>query len=214
MNLFAFATGALRRGSALLLSLLALLAFVPAAARAADEVEHVVLYEEDPANPAGLRFPGSVAWHTEKVTSAGQPDELALRADVDIPGNFKPKLVFRRNYDSALPASHTVELTFTPVPGYHGLNISNVPGMLMKTNEAARGTPFAGLAVKVTNNVFMVGFSDVAADRQRNLQLLRERSWFDIPLVDARQRRLIVAIEKGTSGERALTTALTAWGQN
>ena len=214
MKLFACAAAGARRQPHLVLTLLALLVFAPAAARAADEVEHVTLYEEDPADSNGHRFPGSVVWHTEKVISAGQPDELALHADVDIPGKFKLKLVFRRNYDSGLPASHTVELTFAPVPGYQGLNIVSVPGMLMKSNEMARGSPFAGRAVKVINNIFMIGFSDVAADRQRNLQLLRERSWFDIPVVDAHQRRSIVAIEKGSSGQRTVTTALTAWGQD
>ncbi|MBR0755061.1 hypothetical protein JQ604_22995 [Bradyrhizobium jicamae] len=213
MSLLAFAAGA-RRQPYLVLALLALLAFVPVAARAADNVEHVVLYEEDPANPAGLRFPGSVAWRTEKVTSAGQPDDIAVRADIDIPGQFKMRLVFKRNRDTTLPASHVVDLTFVPAPGYQGLNIANVPGMLMKSNEAARGTPFASLAVKVTNNVFLIGFSNVEVDRQRNLQMLREKTWFDIPMVDARQRRSIIAIDKGLSGQRAMTTALTAWGQN
>jgi hypothetical protein len=30
---------------------------------------------------------------------------------------------------------------------------------------------------------FLVGLSNVDADRGRNLQLLMERSWFDVPLV-------------------------------
>jgi hypothetical protein len=35
----------------------------------------------------------------------------------------------------------------------------------------------------------------------RNLQLLKERSWFDVPLVYVNQRRAIIAIEKGAPGE-------------
>jgi hypothetical protein len=56
----------------------------------------------------------------------------------------------------------------------------------------------AGLAVKVTDGFFLVGLSNVDADRTRNIQLLKERSWFDVPLVYANQRRAIIAIEKGT----------------
>jgi hypothetical protein len=82
----------------------------------------------------------------------------------------------------------------------------------MKSNEQARGTPLAGLAVKVTDGFFMVGLSDVAADRERNLQTL-ERGWFDIPIVYANQRRAIAAIEKGESGEQAFKAAFAAWGQ-
>ena len=48
--------------------------------------------------------------------------------------------------------------------------VGNVPGILMKSNEQARGTPLAGLAVKVTDGFFLVGLSNVDADRQRNLQ--------------------------------------------
>jgi hypothetical protein len=35
----------------------------------------------------------------------------------------------------------------------------------MKSNEQARGTPLAGLAVKVTDGFFLVGLSNVDADR-------------------------------------------------
>ena len=81
----------------------------------------------------------------------------------------------------------------------------------MKSNEQARGTPLAGLAVKVTDGFFLVGLSNVDADRARNLQLLKERSWFDVPLVYANQRRAIIAIEKGAPGERAFNEAFAAW---
>jgi hypothetical protein len=53
----------------------------------------------------------------------------------------------------------------------------------------------------------------VEADRGRNLQLLKERSWFVIPLVYANQRRAIVALEKGSPGERAFNDAFNVWGQ-
>jgi hypothetical protein len=67
--------------------------------------------------------------------------------------------------------------------------------------------------VKVTDGFFLVGLSNVDADRARNLQLLKERSWFDIPLVYANQRRAIIAIEKGAPGERAFNEAFAAWGE-
>ena len=57
----------------------------------------------------------------------------------------------------------------------------NVPGLLMKESEQTRGAPLSGLAVKVTNNFFLIGLSAAEADMQRNLQLLKERAWFDIP---------------------------------
>ena len=53
--------------------------------------------------------------------------------------------------------------------------VGNVPGVLMKQNEEARGVPLAGLAVKVTNGYFLIGLSAVEVDVQRNIQLLKER---------------------------------------
>ena len=136
-----------------------------------------------------------------------------MRADIEIPERkMKMTLTIRRNNDASLPASHTAELTFT-LPSDFGATVSSVPGVLMKSNEQARGTPLAGLAVKVTDGFFLVGLSNVEADKGRNLQLLKERSWFDIPIVYSNQRRSIIAIEKGAPGERAFNEAFTSWGQ-
>jgi hypothetical protein len=177
--------------------------------------QRVVLYDEDPSDPKGKQYVGSVVWRTEPIkAAAGQPADIAVRADIEIPDRkFKMTMSFRRNTDTSLPASHTAELTFILPPDFSGGGVSNVPGLLMKSNEQARGTPLAGLAVKVTDGFFLVGLSNVEADRARNIQLLKERSWFDVPLVYVNQRRAIIAIEKGPPGERAFNEAFAAWGE-
>jgi hypothetical protein len=177
--------------------------------------QRVVLYDEDPSDPKGKQYVGSVIWRTEPIKATGnQKPDIAVRADIEIPDRkFKMTMSFRRNTDSSLPASHTAELTFILPPDFSGGGVGNVPGILMKSNEQARGTPLAGLAVKVTDGFFLVGLSNVDADRQRNLQLLKERSWFDVPLVYTNQRRAIIAIEKGSPGERAFNDAFAAWGE-
>jgi hypothetical protein len=183
--------------------------------QAAPVAQRVVLYDEDPSDPKGKQYVGSVIWRTEPVkASANQKADIAVRADIEIPDRkFKMTMSFRRNTDTSLPASHTAELTFILPPDFAGGGVSNVPGILMKSNEQARGTPLAGLAVKVTDGFFLVGLSNVDADRVRNLQLLKERSWFDVPLVYVNQRRAIIAIEKGAPGERAFNDAFAAWGE-
>jgi hypothetical protein len=183
--------------------------------QAAPVAQRVVLYDEDPNDPKGKQYVGSVIWRTESIKAAGsQTADLAVRADIEIPDRkFKMTMSFRRNTDTSLPASHTAELTFILPPDFAGGGVSNVPGILMKSNEQARGTPLAGLAVKVTDGFFLVGLSNVDADRARNLQLLKERSWFDVPLVYVNQRRAIIAIEKGPPGERAFNDAFAAWGE-
>jgi hypothetical protein len=177
--------------------------------------QKVVLYEEDPNDAAGKRYVGTAVWRLESIPpAAGKPPDLAIRADIQIPDqNISARWSLRRNDDKTLPASHTVEVMFTLPPDFPHKGITNIPGVLMKQSESTRGVPLAGLAVKVTNNFFLIGLSSVEADRARNIQLLKERAWFDIPLVYEDGRRAIIAIEKGTPGERAFTKAFEAWGQ-
>jgi hypothetical protein len=182
---------------------------------AAAVAQKVVLYEEDPADPNGRRFVGSAIWRTETVMPGpGQPPELAIRADVEVP---ERKLAMtwslRRNTDKGLPASHTVEIMFKLATDFPSGGISNVPGILMKQAEQTRGVPLAGLAVKVTNGFFLIGLSSVDADKERNVQLLKERAWLDIPVVYNNNRRAILALEKGTPGERVFAEAFKVWKQ-
>jgi hypothetical protein len=59
----------------------------------------------------------------------------------------------------------------------------------------------------------MAGLSNVDADRARNIDLLKDWSWFDVPLTYANHRRAIIAIEKGEPGGRAFKDAFAAWSQ-
>jgi hypothetical protein len=177
--------------------------------------QRVVLYEEDAANPQGKQYIGSAVWRTETVSpGSGLAPELQIRADVTIPErNMTLTWSLRRNTDQALPASHTIEIMFNLPADFAGGGIANVPGVLMKESEQARGVPLAGLAVKVTNGFFLIGLSAVDADVQRNLQLLKDRSWFDIPIVYNNGGRAILALEKGPPGNRAFGDAFAAWGK-
>jgi len=65
----------------------------------------------------------------------------------------------------------------------------------------------------VTSGFFLVGLSSTEADMQRNLELLKDRAWFDIPIVYNNGRRAILAVEKGTPGERIFADAFVAWGE-
>jgi hypothetical protein len=175
-------------------------------------VERAVLYEEDPSDPKGQRSSGSVVWHIESIKAGGKPDELAARADIEIPSRgLRVILSLRQNLDPSLPASHVIHLSLVGPTTFGG--VINVPGLLMKSNEQARGTPLTGLAVKVTDGYFLVGLSSIAADRERNLKKLLENPWIDMPLVYANQRRAILAIDKSGSGEKVFKTVFTAWGQ-
>jgi len=187
----------------------------PNAGPVAAVAQRVVLYEEDPADPQGKRYVGSAIWRTETVAGGpGQPPDVVVKADVEVPEQkMAMTWTFRRNTDPALPASHTIEVMFKLPPDFPSGGISNVPGVLMKQGEQERGVPLAGVAVKVTNGYFLIALYSVETEKQRNLKLLKERSWFDIPIVYTNNRRAILAMEKGTPGERAFAEAFAAWGE-
>ncbi len=174
-----------------------------------------MLYDEDPTDPQGKRYVGSAVWRTETVSPGpGLAPELAIRADVEIPERrMRMTWSLRRNTDKTLPASHTIEILFTLPADFPEGGIGNVPGVLMKQNEQTRGVPLAGLAVKVTNGFFLIGLSSVEVDLTRNIDLLKTRSWFDIPIVYNNNKRAILAVEKGTPGERVFEEAFRTWGQ-
>jgi hypothetical protein len=170
-----------------------------------------VLYEEDAAD--GRRFAGTVRWSAGREREGtGTAAEMVLRAKVVIPDRgITLRWAMRRNTDKSLPATHTVELIFALPPAFQHGGIENVPGMLLKTDETARGTPVKGLAVKVTRGYFLIGLSAVEAESRSNMLLLKERSWLDLPIVYTDKRRAILAIEKGRPGERAFAEAFAAW---
>ena len=175
--------------------------------------QKVMLYEQDEAQTAGKRFRGTAAWYADNVSPrAAQAPEAAIRADIEIPEErIGLRWSLRSNNDKAVSASHTIEIMFTLPPNFSHVDISEIPGVLMKRSELTPGVPLAGLSVKVTSNFFLISLSSAEADMQRNVELLRERSWFDIPIVYDDGHQAIIAVEKGASGERAFSEGFAAW---
>ncbi len=179
--------------------------------------QRATLYEEDPENPQrGRSFDGNITWRTESVSaSANAPLDTAIRGEVDIPERkIKVQITIRRNTDAALPATHTVEVQFVVPPDFPNGGVQNVPGILMKDGQAQRGLALSGISVKVTNGFFLVGLNNLPAETGRNEQLLRERSWIDMPILYDNGRRAILTIEKGVPGEKAFADAFTSWDSN
>jgi hypothetical protein len=176
--------------------------------------ESAILYEEELSNPQGRQYAGSVVWRAVPVSADARPREPAVRADIDVPSRgLRMTMLFKRNLDPTLPASHVAELTFQLSPKFEGGGILNAPGLLMKVNQQAKGTPLAGISVKVRDGSFLVGLSNTATDRVSNMNLLLNRSWIDVPIIYTIQRRAILAIEKGVSGEQVFQTVFGAWTQ-
>jgi hypothetical protein len=189
----------------------------PRSAQAIPAASRVVLYEEDPSdtNGSGKHYEGTVTWSLENIAAGpGQPMDKAIRGDIVIPErNMTATFTIRRNTDKDLPASHTVSIVFTLPPDFVHGGIQEIRALLMKQTEPARGVQLAGLSVKVTTGFFLIGLSANEGDIQRNIQLLKERGWFDIAIGYTDNRRAIMAVEKGPQGDRVFADAFAAWGQ-
>jgi hypothetical protein len=106
-----------------------------------------------------------------------------------------------------------VELMFKLPTDFPPGGISNVPAIMVKQLETTRGVPLVGIAVRVSDEFYLIGLSNAEAAKERNLQLLKERGWFDIGVVYNDSRRAILTMEKGAAGERAFVDAFKAWKQ-
>jgi hypothetical protein len=175
--------------------------------------QRVVLYEEGPGDPQTRRASGSVVWSTEiKSSDNGNMPEFVVRADIDIPER-KMAVTWRLRRTTDLSTSHTIEFLFKVPQDFMGGDISNVPGIWMKPAERLQGTALAGLAVKVTAGYFLIGLSAAHTDKERNLQLLKDRPWIDIPIVYTDNRRALLSMEKGASGAQVFQQAFAAWNE-
>jgi hypothetical protein len=172
------------------------------------------LYEENPGGAQQFQnFAGTAVWRTETVSvGPGRAPDLALRIDIEIPDRkMNVSLLLRRNMDASFPASHTLEIQFS-TPGDPFGGVSNVRGMRAKNAEAANGSILVlSEPEKIKEGDVLFALPDTQLDQ--NVQLLRERPWFDIAFFYNNGRRAVLAFEKGTPGEKAIGDALTAWGQ-
>jgi len=184
----------------------------PRGANESDDLPRAALYEEDPGDPKGRKFPGVALWTlVEKADDRSGVLETSVHASVAIPDRLLVmSFTLRPNHDKSLPASHTVEFIFT-LPPDAPRGIGSVPGVLMKSREDARGVPLQGYAVRVTDGYYLIGLSAVDADHVANLALLKEREWFDLPIVYSDGRRAILAFQKGGTGRPMFARALAAW---
>ena len=187
---------------------------VPAAEAPPGVGQAATLYEENPGGAQQFQnFTGTAVWRTETVSiGPGRAPDLALRVDIEIPDRkMNVSLLLRRNMDASFPASHTLEIQFS-TPGDPFGGISSVRGVRAKNAEAANGSILIlSEPEKIKDGDVLFALPDTQLEQ--NVQLLRERPWFDIAFFYNNGRRAVLAFEKGTPGEKALGDALTAWGQ-
>jgi hypothetical protein len=172
---------------------------------------------------ADKRSEGKVTWHTEQVKTADGRDDLAIRADVDIPGpNLKLKMVLRHNLDPSITASHVIELSFAVPPDLMDGSISNAFALSMAPAEmSGKVKVLLGNTYKMrTDGLFVHAFSDKPAETCQNLATLNDGAWLAIYLNGAKRKPDVFRpaisdqslwLKKGESGQQVFDTVFSAW---
>lgn len=176
--------------------------------------QRAVLFVEVPETPQQPQTStGRVFWRLDSESAGqGRPIETIVRATVEIPDvGLSLDFTIRRNTDSAFPASHIIGLRFTSTGDPASQTVKEVGVPQFKSEEGERGAPLSAINSALGDNLFVAALSNVPVEVERNIELILNRSWIDVPVRFASGRRGIITFEKGVSGSQTLADAFGRW---
>ncbi len=172
--------------------------------------QRAILYEEGATADDSRAVAGGTSWSLGEDN--GSP---IIIGRVEVPQRrLFFDIIIRKNQDESLAsASHLVEISYGAPPRLVGGGIEDIPALLLKNSEEAQGELLASAGVKVSDTLFWLALSATPENVTNNLKLLREGSWFDLPVRYKNNKRAIVTLEKGREGEVVFAQALEAWNR-
>ncbi|PTM41245.1 histidine kinase [Bosea sp. 124] len=176
--------------------------------------QRAILYTEIPDSPQAPRaVNGRVFWRLDSESvGQGRPVETIVRATVEITEiGLALDFTIRRNTDTAFPASHIIGMRFTSTGDPATESVREVGVPQFKTEEGERGAPLSAINSALGENLFVAALSNVPVEVERNLDLILNRSWIDVPVRFASGRRGIITFEKGVPGSQTLADAFGRW---
>jgi hypothetical protein len=174
--------------------------------------QKMFLYEEQ-LGGSPVAVPGTVTWSVKPDTAAIDGKKLSMiEATIDVPERKLKALVnFKRNTDASLPASHIIEVIFDLPANFPEGNVESVQRVAFKQTEQDRGNGLIAVPAKITDDFHMIALNDDADARKVNGELMKSRSWIDIPITYRNNRRALITIEKGATGTEAFDKVLAEW---
>jgi hypothetical protein len=174
--------------------------------------QKMILYEER-LGDSPVAVQGKVTWKlTNDTTNASGKDQPMVEATVEVPERkIKAVVSFKRNADPSLPASHIIEVVFDLPQDFPEGNVESVQRVAFKQTEQDRGNSLIAVPAKITDDFHMIALNDDADARKVNTELMKTRSWIDIPVVYRNNRRALLTFEKGSTGTEAFDKALAEW---
>jgi hypothetical protein len=156
---------------------------------------------------------GVVVWRNDATSGGqGQPLDQVIAGAIDVPeAKMRAELTLRRNRDAAFPASHTLQLRFTPAAGAETGSVKDLLGVEMRDVENQPGFRLIGQGVAVMENVFLIALTQAEPALTRNTEMLRAKPFVYIEFATTSGRRGAMILEKGVSGQQVFEDAFRAW---
>jgi hypothetical protein len=176
--------------------------------------QRAILYTEVTESPQQPRaVNGRVFWRLDSESAGpGRPVETIVRATIEVPeAGIGLDFTIRRNTDTAFPASHIIGLRFTNTGTTAPETIREIGVPQFKTDENERGAPLSAINSALGENLFVAALSNVPVEVERNLDLILNRNWIDVPIRFASGKRGILTFEKGFPGSQTLADAFGRW---
>jgi hypothetical protein len=176
--------------------------------------QRAALLVDAPDDPQRVRtFVGNVVWRLDNVSrGTGQPLAVGVRAEIDLPeARLRAVMLIQKNTDETVPASHTMELRFMPAEGGPIPGVQQISTPQLRKDDTPAGDPLAGVPAPIMRNFFLIGLTRGDLATSRNIDLIRSRGWFDVPMLLSDQRIAKITFEKGAAGERIINEAFDAW---
>ena len=153
-------------------------------------------------------YVGTVIWSSLSKTSAAGPVSI-MHADVSVPdAQLKFGFNLQKNDDASFPASHMIDVKFSPDSTSPITAVKEVRLPEMRQEDAAVGEVLRGGVVPITASAYLIGLSRIDRDLARNVELLTGRNWIDVSFTLTDGRKAKITFEKGVPGDQALKEAL------
>lgn len=139
-------------------------------------------------------FEGTVEWKTG-VDAQGK---ATLLGNANFPTQgLAMNVVIAPNPDASVPASHLFDIRFDLGTAFTGQSVTDIPGLALKNDAGAQGTPLVGASVKAGDNGFLFALSAAPADLARNMALLGDRDYLDMGVVYGNGHRAVLTLGLG-----------------
>lgn len=158
---------------------------------------------------APSQFEGQANW-SFSPDPASRSGEKAIRSVITYAAaGLTIDFSIAKNRDPKVNSSHVIFVSFEPKQSMPG--VREMSAIEWRERESQTGSTLTGMLVPIQDNVFLIGLDPAEQAVERNLELLRNQRWlvFEVRLINGQRGALL--IEKGSSGDKAITEALAAW---